>query len=262
MIKLLWIKGVTDEKTVEEARRRINNIDIDIVSGVGNLSEMIQDNVLRIFPTFMITERPDKVARHLCDGQFAILVNNSPAAFVAPISIVDFFKTIDDYAERSVLGSFMRVIRYISVFIATSISALYTSFVTYNQNIMPPALAFSIAKGREDVPFPTIVELLLMTFIIDIIREGGVRMPGAVGFTLGIIGAVVISDAAVSAGIISPSLIIVIAMSALASFAVPAPQLSNTVRVINYSFIVLSGLFGITGYITGVLVLLLFLVSQ
>jgi len=261
-VKLLWLDGIADPKIIAEAKTRINKINVDNVISIGNFAEMIEDNSLSIFPSCTLTERPDKVVQYLTNGQFAIMCNNCPFSFVAPVSLWSFFKTMDDYSESYILGSFIRIVRFISVFLATSVSSIYISFVAYNHTIIPPALGFSIASGRENVPFPSIIELLIMTIVIDIIRESGLRMPGSVGFTLGIIGAVVIGEAAVSAGFISPSLIIIIAISALSNFAVPSQQLTNPVRIVNYSLIIFSSIFGFFGYINGLFIFILMLITH
>lgn len=253
-LKLVWIEGILDCKLLNEVRDRINNIDIDMVDGVGMLVELIKDKETGIFPTYQQTERPDVVAKRLSEGRFCILCNNSPFALICPITFWDNFKTMDDYSESPAASSFLRGIRFIAFFIATTISSLYLSAVTYNHTIVPPSLALNISVGREGVPFPSIIELIGMTIIIDIIREAGIRMPGMIGYFIGTLGAVIIGQAAVTAGYVSASLIIVVAFSAIASFAISSTTLVNPSRLLNYFLILLSGVFGMFGFLNGIFI--------
>ena len=234
---------------------RLNNIDIDMVDGVGVLAELINDKPTGIFTTYQQTERPDVVAKRLSEGHFCILSNNSPFALICPMNFWDNFKTMDDYSESPAASSLLRIIRFIAFIIATIISPLYLSSVTYNHTIVPPSLALNISVGREGVPFPSIIELIGMTIIIDIIREAGIRMPGMIGYFIGTLGAVIIGQAAVTAGYVSASLIIVVAFSAIASFAISSTILVNPSRIINYFLILLSGVFGMFGFLNGIFII-------
>lgn len=254
--KIIWIKGLAKDEIVNELRCRVKDVDIDIVDGVGALAELIQDKPNHIFPTYRLTERPDLIARALSDGHIAILCNNSPFALIVPMVFWDSFKNMDDYSQLPVAASLLRIIRIIAFIISSYISALYLSFVTYNHTIVPPSLALNISLGREGVPFPSIIELIAMTIIIDIIREAGTRMPGMVGYFIGTLGAVIIGQAAVAAGYVSVSLIIVVAFSAIASFAISSTTLVNTSRIINYSLILTSGFLGIFGLFNGTFIIL------
>jgi spore germination protein KA len=169
---------------------------------------------------------------------------------------------MDDYDEKVISGNYLRIVRYIAFLISVFISPLYLSFVTYNHAIVPPVLAFTIASGREGVPFPSVVEVLIMTFAMSIIREAGVRMPGAVGYFIGTLAAVLIGQQIVTAGYVSASLIIVIAVSVISSFAISTTTMVYTSRMLNYFFIILSGFFGMFGLINGIAIVFWHLISQ
>lgn len=201
------------------------------------------------------------MVKYLSDGKFGILCNNSPFSLVAPASFWDNFKTMDDYSEKAINASFLRIVRIFAFILATVSSSIYLSFVTYNQSIVPPALALTIAAGREGVPFPSILELLIMTFSIDIIREGALRIPGSVGYFVGTLAAVIIGQSAVTGGYISASLIIIVAVSAISAYAVSSVSLVYPVRLINYFLIILSGTFGMFGLINGVAFIVWYMVS-
>ena len=260
-LKLLWIDGIANAKVVEEARRRINNINVDHLDGIGALAELIEDNPLSIFPKYRQTQRPDVVVKNLTEGRFAILSDNSPFSFFAPSSLWDNFKTMDDYAERTTSASYLRLVRYIAFLISILVSPIYLSFVTYNHIIVPQALAVNIATGRAGVPFPSVVELLLMTIAITIIREASLRIPGSVGYFIGTLAAVILGQASVAAGYISASIIIVVATSEISSFAVSTSTMVYTSRLINYFFIILAGMFGMFGLINGIAIIFWHLAS-
>jgi len=254
-IKLVWLDDIADPRIIDEARCRIDNIDIDNVDGIGMLAGLIEDKPMSLFPKYRQTERPDVATRNLTDGRFIILCDHSPFAFIAPVMIWDNFRTMDDYDERSPTSSYLRIVRYISFMLSISISALYLAFVTYNQAIVPPSLALSIAAGRETVPMPSVVELLLLTFSISIIREAGLRMPKSVSYFVGTLAAVVIGQAIVTAGYVSPSLIIVVAISTISTFAISSTTLVYPSRLLNYFLILMAGFFGIFGVINGFVII-------
>jgi spore germination protein KA len=260
-LKLLWIEGIAAPGVVEEAVSRLGRLDTDIIDGVGHLAELIRDSPLSIFPTYKQTQRPDVIARCLSDGQFAILCDNSPYAFVAPCSFWDQFKTADDYAQSTLISTYLRWIRYLSFVISSTISALYLAVVTHNHSIVPPELATAIATGRDGVPFPSLVEILLLTIIISIIREASLRIPGATGYFIGTMSAIVIGQAAVSAGYVSASVIIVISISVISAFAVSSSPLLYTTRLINYALILMAGLLGMFGLINGIVVVIWYMLS-
>ena len=254
--KILWIDGLAKEDIIDEVRKRLRGVNTDMIDGTSTLAELIQDKPNSLFPTYRLTERPDVVSRALSEGHVAILCNNSPFSLILPICFWDSFKTMDDYSQLPYAGSFLRITRIIAFVISIVISPLYLSFVTYNHTIVPPSLALNISQGREGVPLPSIIELIGMTIIIDIIREAGTRMPGMVGYFIGTLGAVIIGQAAVAAGYVSVSLIIVVAFSAIASFAISSTSLVNTSRIINYLLIFLAGFFGIFGFFNGSFIIL------
>ncbi|MPM05332.1 Spore germination protein B1 [bioreactor metagenome] len=259
--KLVWLDGIADPNIIQEAKNRLGRIDIDNVDGIGALAQLIEDKAWSIFPKFRQTERPDMTVKGLTDGRFAILCDNSPFAFVAPISFWECFKTMDDYQDKPIVSSYLRIIRYVGFLLATLISSLYLAFVTYNQVIIPPSLALNIAAGREGVPFPSVLELLLLTFLMTIIREAGLRLTGSVGYFIGTLAAVVIGQAVVTAGYLSAALIIIVAVSTIANFAVSTTTLVYPAKLLNYYFILLAGMFGIFGIVNGLVFLYWHLVS-
>lgn len=254
-VKLIWLEGIADSKTIEDARSRIKKIDQDLVDGIGIIGELIEDNPFSLLPKYRQTERPDVVARSLSDGRFAIICSNSPFALIAPNTFWDNFRSMDDYEERSLSSSYLRLTRYFAFLLSVFASPLYLSFVTFNHAIVPPALALQIASGRTSVPFPSIAEVLVLTIGVSIIREAGLRMPGSVGFFVSTLAAVVMGQAIVSAGYVSNSVIIVIAVSTIAGFALSTTILLHPARLLNLYFIILTCFFGMFGLINGLVFL-------
>ena len=260
-IKLIWLEDVANPEIINEVRSRILKIDTDNVDGIGVIGELIEDSPLSLFPKYRQTERPDVIARNLTDGRFSIICSNSPFAFLGPTALWDNFRSMDDYEERSLTSSYLRITSYVAFVLSILISSLYLSFVTYNQSIVPPTLALSIATGREGVPLPSFLELLLLTFFITVIREAGLRMPGSVGFFVATLAAIVIGQAVVTAGYVSPSLIIVVAVSTISAFAISTTTLLYPARLLNYCLIILAGCFGIFGVISGLVFLFWYLAT-
>lgn len=260
-VKLLWFDGISNLKVVEEIRKRLQSIDVDNIDGIGELAELIVEKPLSIFPKYRQTQRPDFVARNLTEGYTAILCSNSPFALIAPLFFVDNFKTMDDYSENSFISSFLRLVRFLAFFLSTSLSALYVSFVTYNQAIVPSTLAINIASGRDGVPLPTIIEVLLLSLIISIIREASLRLPGSVGYFIGALAAVVIGQSAVTAGYVSASVIIVVGVSAISSYAISTTTMVYPAIFTNYFMIIMAGTFGMFGLINGLTLVIWHLIS-
>lgn len=254
-VKLLWLNGIAKQSLIDDVKSRVQKIKIDNVDGIGNLAEMIEDNPSSIFPKYKQTERPDITVGMLSEGRVAIICENSPFTLIAPFSFWDNFKTMDDYEDRSTTASYLRVVRFIAFFLSILISPLYLSFVTYNHAIVPPTLALNIASGREGVPFPSVVELLLLSLAMSVIREAGLRMPSSVGYFVSTLAAVLIGQAIVQAGYVSASLTIVVAVSTISSFATSSTTLVYTSRLLNYFLILLSGAFGMFGLINGLIII-------
>lgn len=246
---ILYLKGIANEKHIKEMRYRIACIDNDQVSETGTLEQFIEDNVLSIFPQMLRTERPDKTVTALMNGQIVVLKDGSPFSLMAPVTFHMLFRSPEDYYDRWQISSLIRLLRYIAAFIAVFLPAIYIAMVSYHQGMIPTLLAISIAGSREGVPFPAFVEAIIMEVTIELLREAGVRLPRAVGQTIGIVGGLVIGDAAVRAGIVSPIMVIVVALTAIASFAIPAYNVSITLRILRFLMMICAASFGLYGIV-------------
>lgn len=246
---LLYMKGITNEDLIEEIRYRISCVDTDHVPETGTLEQLIEDNVLSPFPQFIHTERPDKTSAALLNGQVIILLSGTPFALMAPITFKQFFIATEDYYERWQIGTLIRMLRYLAGFMALFLPALYIAMVSYHHGMIPTSLALSIAGTREGVPFPAFIEALLMEITIEILREAGIRLPRPIGQTIGIVGGLVIGDAAVQAGIVSPFMVIVVGLTTIASFVMPSYSASITFRMLRFVLMLAAAILGLYGII-------------
>ncbi|WP_307891685.1 spore germination protein [Bacillus swezeyi] len=260
-VSIAYIKGIVNNKVVEEVRKRLDRIEIDSILETGYVEELIQDETYTPFPTIFHTERPDVTAANLLEGRVAIFVDGSPNALLVPSLFVQFFQTADDYYQRADITTLLRFLRFVGFFIALLGPSLYIAITTFHQEMLPTPLLLNLAAQREGVPFPAFVEALLMEVTFEILREAGVRMPKTIGQAVSIVGTLVIGTAAVDAGIVSAAMVIVVAITAISSFIVSSFNLSISVRMLRFIFMGLAASFGLFGIIVGLIALTLHLCS-
>jgi len=260
-VAIAYIKGIVDQDIVHEVRKRMDSIDIDNLSTTVEIGQLISDSPNCIFPLFQSTERPDKVVSALCEGRVAILMDGSPEAVIVPVTFPILMQSADDYFENWIIASFIRISRYISLLISTLLPALYISTVSFHPGMLPTNLALSIASTRSGVPFPVIIEAILMEFVLELLQEASIRLPKVVGQTVSIVGGLVIGQAAVQAGIVSPIMVIVIAITAVTSFTIPNYSLDISTRTLRIPFMILATTFGSFGVSVGILWVLTYLCS-
>jgi spore germination protein KA len=222
---------------------------------------LIQDGVWTPFPTVFNTERPDTIAAGLLEGRIAIIVDGTPFVLLVPVVFVSFLQSAEDYYQRFDIGTFLRLLRFGSFFIALLLPSLYVAVATFHQELLPTTLMLHLAAQREGVPFPPIVEAFIMEVVFEVLREAGVRMPSAVGKTISIVGALVIGQSAVEAGIVSPAMVIVVSFTAITNFVLPAINLAIAVRLLRFGFLILAGTLGMYGISVALLLLVVHLSS-
>jgi spore germination protein KA len=251
---VLYMNGIVNQEVVKEVKKRINSIDADFIIGSSMLGQYIEDNSFMLFPQMLTTERPDRAASFLMEGKVIIIADGIPFAEAVPITFYHLLQTSEDSMLRWQYGTFLRIIRMFGVFISTLLPALYVGVVMFHQEMIPTELLDSIVRTKENVPFPTIIEIMLLEISFELIREGGIRVPGVIGQTLGIIGALILGQAAVTAGLVSPILIIVVAVTGLGSFAIPNYPLGIGLRILRFFFTLLAGIIGFYGISVGLFV--------
>ena len=236
------MKNIANDDLVAEVKFRVNNLDVDSIISAGQLEQLIQDNALVPIPQMLVTERPDNAAKSLLEGRVVILVNGSPFAVVAPAVIIDFLSSPEDSNLRTSFSNLLRSLRFVSMLIALLLPAIYIAVANFHTELIPTELLFAIASTRNNIPFPVLFEILLMELAFELIREAGLRMPNLIGPTIGIVGALVLGDAAIAAGLASPILIIIIAITGIASFAIPDYSFGFALRIFRFGFIILAAI--------------------
>ena len=259
-IALMYLESIASQDLVEEVTQRIERIEIDGVLESGYIEELIQD--LPLSPSMYPDSktRPDKVAAKLLEGRVAVLVDGTPFALTMPFLFVEVFQANEDYYRHWLLASFHRIIRYIAFLLTTSTPGLYLALVAHHPQLLPMNLAVSIAAARKNVPFPAMVEVVIMGLVFEILREGGVRLPRSVGQAISIVGAIVLGDAAVSASLVSAPMIIVVGLTGVAGFVVA--QLNDVAVIVRLGLVVLGGVLGVYGFLIGIMGLVLHLASM
>jgi hypothetical protein len=260
-IIVAYIQGIADEQVVEEVRLRIQRINVDSILESGYVEELIEDNPFSPFPQIAHTERPDKAAAELLEGRVIILVDGTPFVLIVPTVFIQFLQSSEDYYERYLMSFAIRAIRYLFFAVALVFPSAYIAATTYHQEMLPTSLLISIAGAREGVPFPAFFEALLMEITFEALREAGVRLPKTVGSAISIVGALVIGESAVRAGIVSPAMVIVVGLTAIASFTIPAFNVAITVRLLRFPMMVLAAVLGFYGIILGIIAMLIHMCS-
>ena len=216
-----YIQGVANPTVVEEVKRRLEALDIDSVLDTGYLDQYIEDSPLSIFPTISYTEKPDVAAGRLLEGRIAIIADGTPFVLTVPKLFIESFQTSEDYYVRPLYATMTRILRFVAYIISAYATSIYIALTTFHQELIPTTLLNTIAASREGTPFPAFIEALIMVFAYEILREAGIRLPRPVGSAISIVGALIMGDAAVSAGIVGAPMVITIAITAVAGFVVP-----------------------------------------
>ncbi|SFJ81090.1 spore germination protein KA [Halobacillus dabanensis] len=255
-VAVMYMKGIASEKVLREIKKRLTKIEVEDIIDSGYIEQYIQDASFTLFPTIYNSERPDAIVGNLMEGRIAIIVDGTPFVLVAPALFIQFFHTPSDYYQNFVISSFLRLLRVISFTISLLTPSLYIALTTFHPQMIPTPLLISFAAQQEGVPFPLFMEVLIMEFTFEIIREAGLRMPRAVGQAVSIVGGLVLGQAAVQAGIVSATTIIVVALTGIASFAFPSYNMGVAPRILRFSLMIIAGSFGLYGVLMALFILI------
>lgn len=256
MVAVLYMDDIVDKNLVVEVEKRLAEIDIDAVLESSILEHLIEDSYLSIFPQIENTERPDSVASALYEGRVALIVDNSPFALMVPATLGTMLQSSEDYYTRWTEASIVRLLRVIAIFLIFLPPALYIAVSSYHPGLLPTKLIYFLAASRINVPFPAVIEALLMELTMELLRESGTRLAGPIGSTIGIVGGLIIGQAAVEAGIVSPLMIIIVAITTISSFVIPSYELSAGLRITKVVFIIFAGILGLYGVMLGIILLI------
>lgn len=244
---ILYINGIANTNIINKINETLSKIDIDGIINSGTIKNLIEKENKSVFSTIITTERPDKVSKALLDGKIAILIDGCPFALILPATLNDYFKSPEDDFNKSINVSFTRIIRYISFVITLLTPGIYIATITYNQEMLPTEFLMNFASQRSSVPFPAFFEAILMALSFEILRESDLRMPSFSNSALSIVGALILGEAAVNAGIVSPIMIIVISVTAISGLLFTEPELINGIRWYRILFMIGASLMGIIG---------------
>lgn len=259
---LMYLNGITNISLVKEARDRLKAIDTEYIFSSADIEMMIEESTVFPFPQLLKTERPDRAAAQLADGKVIIIVQGSPFVLILPATAADLTESSEDNYVRIAEANFMRAVRLAGCFLALFLPGIFISVVLYHHESIPTDLLFAIEATREKMPFPIVLELIIMVLSFELIKEASTRVPDPIGSTLGIVGGLILGQSAVSAGIASPLLIIIVSITALGSFAAPSVSISRALSVMQFVFIFLGATAGFTGIATGVFVLSVYLAAS
>lgn len=260
-VVLAYIQGLANPRMVREVRRRLNRIKVDAIQSSNAIEELITDNPLSPFSYFQATERPDRLAAAVLEGRIVLLVDNTPFALIMPTTLWEHLKAAGDYYQSPYVSTAFRLLRFVALITALILPSLYVILATFHHEMLPTPLALSVAAGHEGTPLPTLAEVFLMGIMFEMIQEAGLRLPRAVGQTVSIVGALVIGEASVMAGLMTPSTVIVIAIAGITGFAIPSYSASLAVRWLRFPLLILSGIFGVFGFVTGTAIMALHVAS-
>lgn len=259
LVNLMYMEGIAQKEVLDEIMRRLEDFEIDGILDSGMIEQLSETHWASPFPQFQSTERPDRAVHALLEGRIVLLCDNSPMALILPTDYNSFLQTSDDYYNRFEIASLERIIRYLAAFFALSLPALYLAVINFHTSLLPTSLLLAFAQARAGVPFSSLVELLLMELSFELLREAGVRLPGTMGNTIGIVGGLIIGSAAVEAGIASPVVVIAVAFTALCSFAIPNEEFATAFRLLKFFLIFVSAWLGFFGYLAGMLAIMIHL---
>ncbi|MBS3976149.1 MAG: spore germination protein [Syntrophomonadaceae bacterium] len=250
-VNLLYLANIANPSVVAEARDRISRIQVDGVIESGYIEEMIEDAPFTLFPTIDNTERPDTLVAQLLEGRVGIMIDGTPFALTAPVVFWQYLQSSEDYYLRYPMASFIRILRYMAFLASLLLPSFYVAAVTFHQEMIPTPLLIATAAAREGVPFPPVLEALLMELTFEALREAGVRMPRPIGQAVSIVGALILGEAAIAAGIVSSSMVITVAGTAIASFVIPSPDAAIATRLLRFPMLLLAGTIGLFGILWG-----------
>lgn len=254
-VSMMYIADIANPKLVAEVRHRLSSLDLDSILDSGSLERFLEDHPVSLVPTMAGTERPDRLAYEILTGRVGLIVGNSPRALICPVTYANFLHSIEEVFMRETFATFLRIIRVSALTVSLLLPAIFVAIVNYHEEMIPVKLLLILAASRSSVPLPLVVNLIAMELAFELIREAGLRIPSAIGPTIGIVGALLLGDMAVRSGLVTPTIVIVVAVTALSSFTLPDPELAFAVRVGRFGFIALAAVLGFYGVSLGIFAL-------
>ncbi|AET66380.1 spore germination protein, GerA family [Desulfosporosinus orientis DSM 765] len=258
-LAVCYIEGIANDKIVQEVKQRIGRINVDSILSGNHIEELIMDERISLFPLVQYTERPDKATASLLEGRIIILVDNSPMPLIVPVTFISLLQAAEDYYNNTVFGTMTRLLRFFALNIAMLLPAMTVAAFSFHLELLPTSLINTVAGARQGLPLPIVFEILFIEFAFELLREAGVRLPKTIGQAISTVGGLVIGQSAVTAGLVSPISVIVVAITAIASFTIPNYAAGTAIRILRFVLIILAGILGGVGIILGLMVILTYL---
>ncbi|MGN0154008.1 MAG: spore germination protein [Lachnospiraceae bacterium] len=258
---LMYLEDLVYPSLLKKIEEKLRSFTIDGIFDSGMLVHLLEEKWYSPFPQVQTTERPDKAASAIMEGRVVLVVDNSPEVIILPTTLNTFLQAADDYYNRFAVGTFARCLRYLAAYITVLLPGLYVAITCYYPQVLPTDFLLAIVGARNDVTFPIVVEVLLMELLFELLREAGIRLPGQMGNTIGVVGGLIVGQAAVEASLVSTIVVIVVALTAIASFAIPNEEFSSTFRLLKFATIFLGAVWGLYGILLGILVVQIHLAS-
>ena len=258
----MYLDDLTSDELVNKVKFRLNNIKGDFISGAGMVEQLIEDSTWSLFPSILSTERPDRTAEYLAAGRIAVICDNTPFALIMPISLAVLLDSPEGNQQRWQSGTFSRIIRTFAFILSILLSGIFLALTCFHHELIPSQLLTIIAETRRQIPFSAVAEYIVMEIFFELVREAGLRVPNAIGSAIGVVGGLILGQAAVEAGIVSPVTLIIVAISGIANAVIPDYELSSGIRVLKFGFIILGGTLGFLGIGAGIILVLTMLAKQ
>ena len=259
---IMYLDDLTSDELVNKVKFRLNNIKGDFISGAGMVEQLIEDSTWSLFPSILSTERPDRTAEYLAAGRIAVICDNTPFALIMPISLAVLLDSPEGNQQRWQSGTFSRIIRTFAFILSILLSGIFLALTCFHHELIPSQLLTIITETRRQIPFSAVAEYIVMEIFFELVREAGLRVPNAIGSAIGVVGGLILGQAAVEAGIVSPVTLIIVAISGIANAVIPDYELSSGIRVLKFGFIILGGTLGFLGIGAGIILVLTMLAKQ
>lgn len=261
IVSIVYLEGVASEKLLANIEKKIAEVKVDAILNANQLAQLMERNPFSPFPQLLTTERPDEAALQLLKGKIVLILDRTSEVIIFPSNFFSFFQSIDDYSSRSMVATFNRLLRLAALFITLFLPGIYIAIISFNYEVVPLKLLLSIGESRAKVPFDPLVEAIIMEITLEMLREAGIRLPAPISTTVGVVGGIVIGQAAVQAGIVSNIMVIVVALTAISSFIIPNYEMASSLRIIRFPIMIMASLFGIIGMVVSTMVLLIHALS-
>ncbi|MCL2837900.1 MAG: spore germination protein [Oscillospiraceae bacterium] len=260
-VAILYLDGTTDKKMLQQVLDRIDSINIDDITSTACVEEQLGDNKYSIFPQVLYTERPDKLCANLAEGKIGLIIDGFPYVYMVPVVFNMFFQAPEDYSHNYFVGSLIRILRYVCIFITIILPALYVAVGTFHHEMIPTQLAISIIRSKQEVPLTVFMEVLFMLLAFEVMIESGIRLPNTIGAAVSIVGGLIVGEAAMVSGLISPVVVVVIAIAAICGFIIPSQDMANSFRIVRFVFVIIAEIAGLFGMAIGFAMLIYYFCS-